>query len=230
MKKPTAPRPHRASRAFTLIELLTVVAIIGILAAIVLASIGAVRNSARRADSANNIRQLAMAVLMFADEHRGTIPGRLGPDGRSWPLDLIPYLGESENAFFSPADHHDTMSDPAVTATKIADMPGWQAQKIPSYAWNFQVGGSNRVTNPMRLNDYFALSRALVLVTCSEGSYSQRFGFVDTGSYRPSAERYGGRVLGAFLDGHVEVLRSTDFATQDPYMRWQLVAARNPNP
>ncbi|MDR1279657.1 MAG: DUF1559 domain-containing protein [Opitutaceae bacterium] len=65
----------RRPAAFTLIELLTVIAIIGILAAIILPVVGKVRESARRAQCVSNLRQIASAVLLFADDHRGILPG-----------------------------------------------------------------------------------------------------------------------------------------------------------
>lgn len=58
-------------KAFTLIELLTVIAIIGILAAILIPVVGRVRESARRASCVSNIRQFGMAVIMLTDESDG---------------------------------------------------------------------------------------------------------------------------------------------------------------
>lgn len=63
-------------RAFTLIELLTVIAIIGILAAIIIPTVGAVRNSARSANCTSNLRQIASAVLISVNDNRGLLPGR----------------------------------------------------------------------------------------------------------------------------------------------------------
>lgn len=61
-------------RAFTLIELLTVIAIIGILAAIIIPVVGKVREAARASQCLSNIRQIAMALNMFADDHREFYP------------------------------------------------------------------------------------------------------------------------------------------------------------
>lgn len=72
---PTSPaiaaaRTRSAHRAFTLIELLTVIAIIGILAAILIPTISKVRENAKRARCASNVRQLSAALINLANQDR----------------------------------------------------------------------------------------------------------------------------------------------------------------
>lgn len=61
--------------AFTLIELLTVIAVIGILAAILIPVVGSVRESARSAQCVSNLRQIASATLLLTYEDKGRFPG-----------------------------------------------------------------------------------------------------------------------------------------------------------
>jgi prepilin-type N-terminal cleavage/methylation domain-containing protein len=73
---PTLPRRLAAARprAFTLIELLTVIAIIGILAAILIPVVGKVRASARQARCIGNLRQIGMAFQLITQDAKGKIP------------------------------------------------------------------------------------------------------------------------------------------------------------
>jgi len=68
-----APR-RSPSAAFTLIELLTVIAIIGILAAIVIPTVGTVREKAQRAVDANSIREILKAAQIYAGENQDRLP------------------------------------------------------------------------------------------------------------------------------------------------------------
>ncbi|AHF90525.1 N-terminal cleavage protein [Opitutaceae bacterium TAV5] len=98
------------TRAFTLIELLTVIAIIGILAAIIIPVVGKVRQSARRASCLSNIRQIGTAIFLYADDNKGYGPkvsGRkmtLVQEGGAYLQFglLLPYLGV--NAPANPAN------------------------------------------------------------------------------------------------------------------------------
>jgi prepilin-type N-terminal cleavage/methylation domain-containing protein len=59
---------------FTLIELLTVIAIIGILAAILIPTVGRVRDSARMTRDVSNLREIGKGIGIYWSESRNTMP------------------------------------------------------------------------------------------------------------------------------------------------------------
>jgi prepilin-type N-terminal cleavage/methylation domain-containing protein len=67
-------RPSRRTAAFTLIELLTVIAIIGILAAIIFPTVGKVRETAQRTVDANNLREIVKAAQLYAADNNDRLP------------------------------------------------------------------------------------------------------------------------------------------------------------
>src|SRR5690242_2497760 len=64
----------RIVRAFTLIELLVVIAIIAILAALLIPALAGGKEKAKRAACKNAIRQFALAVHMYANDHEDGVP------------------------------------------------------------------------------------------------------------------------------------------------------------
>lgn len=65
---------RNGERAFTLVELLVVIAIIGILATIVLVSLNTARIRARDTKRLGDIRQIQLALELFADSHNQVYP------------------------------------------------------------------------------------------------------------------------------------------------------------
>jgi prepilin-type N-terminal cleavage/methylation domain-containing protein/prepilin-type processing-associated H-X9-DG protein len=98
----------RRRPAFTMIELLVVMAIISILIALLLPAIQSIREMARRTQCANNLMQLGVALGNYASTHRVLPPGVVdftrpvvnAPQGyhHSWVVQVLPFL-EQRNVY-----------------------------------------------------------------------------------------------------------------------------------
>jgi prepilin-type N-terminal cleavage/methylation domain-containing protein len=86
-------RPPLQRPAFTLVELMVVVAIVAVVVALLLPAVQAARESARRTSCGNNIRQLALGCQQHL-EQQGVLPS--GGWGRGWAGDPDRGLGASQ--------------------------------------------------------------------------------------------------------------------------------------
>jgi prepilin-type N-terminal cleavage/methylation domain-containing protein/prepilin-type processing-associated H-X9-DG protein len=82
--------------AFTLIELLVVIAIIGILVALLLPAVQAARESARRMQCTNNLKQISLAVHNYADSHNAFPVGCYSCCWGTWLVGILPYVEQKQ--------------------------------------------------------------------------------------------------------------------------------------
>ena len=95
---------RRGRPAFTLIECMVVIAIIAILLGLLLSAVMKVREAGHRVESTNNLKQIMLAVHLFADGHQGQLPtidGAAPNRDQSALAALLPYL-EQQNAGGNP--------------------------------------------------------------------------------------------------------------------------------
>jgi len=110
-------RTRSARTGFTLVEVLVVIAIIGVLVAFLLPAIQAARESARRTQCTNNLKQIGVAIQSHHDTRKSFPMGRNKFDqyGVSWAFFLLPYL--EETAIYNSYDSKARVDDPQNVAT-----------------------------------------------------------------------------------------------------------------
>jgi prepilin-type N-terminal cleavage/methylation domain-containing protein/prepilin-type processing-associated H-X9-DG protein len=122
-------RPAAARHAFTLIELLVVIAIIAILAAILFPVFAQAREKARTASCTSNVRQMALAVQMYATDYEAYPMYSYGSPAVRWFDQLLPYT-KNAGLFACPS---------AGRKWEFGD-----AGRNATYGYNYQYLGNNR--------------------------------------------------------------------------------------
>ncbi len=153
--KPT--RFHR--RGFTLIELLTVIAIIGVLAAILIPTIGKVRESARTAQGLSNLRQIALATISYTNDNQSRLPPIYTADGSGdFRILLGAYMGSGNGVVTSDTPTFNAVfQDPSARIESASDAAHFTANTA-AMGLSSANGGPRRITeysNPARLILFF---------------------------------------------------------------------------
>ncbi len=86
---------NRRLSGFTLVELLVVIAIIGVLVALLLPAVQSARESARRAQCTNNLKQIGIGVHNYEDTWKTMPPGCYHAVFGTWVLHLLPYIEQT---------------------------------------------------------------------------------------------------------------------------------------
>ena len=101
------PRASHSRRAFTLIELLIIIVIISLLAAILFPAFGRAREMGRRSSCASNLKQIGLGFAQYcqdnSDFYPGCYMGNFGSSNSRWMDSIYPYV-KSAQLFTCPSD------------------------------------------------------------------------------------------------------------------------------
>ena len=96
------------ARGFTLLELLVVTAIIAILAAMILPAIGNAKARGQGTYCLNNLRQLGLALHLYAGDNEDALPYNMGADGIHRTVAAREYLNWANNVMSWELDPDNT--------------------------------------------------------------------------------------------------------------------------
>ncbi|MDR1280807.1 MAG: prepilin-type N-terminal cleavage/methylation domain-containing protein [Opitutaceae bacterium] len=226
------PKHNYTCRAFTLIELLAVIAIIGILAALVLGTVSHARGKAGRIRCISNLRQIYNACILYSNDHKGYLPN---PNDKSAPNGEKTWWDQTKS-YYSTATGADTVkNNPLRCPThqrRIVPVVGRDVSQ--NYAMNSRLGittGSN--TTRRTLADLPSPSRTLMVTECGykpgnveaalDGYYlklsASSDGTTNAASYIGGVHNGANNIL--WCDGHVsifkDVLKLTETGASETY-------------
>jgi prepilin-type N-terminal cleavage/methylation domain-containing protein len=137
------PRPVQAIvRGFTIIELLVVVGVIAILMSLLLPALKAAQGSARGTVCRNNLQQIGLASMLYADDNRGRLPAFLYWLHRQGSTDpttgrLFPYL-KTKGAYMCASDKLELSARKSPTGSRLTITPKTKVREY-SYAMNCAI-------------------------------------------------------------------------------------------
>ena len=203
------------SRAFTLVELLVVIAVIANIASLLLRSLSSARQRAGATTCTNNLRQTGMAFVMYCDAHIETFPSPgsasvYGPQPEDWiwwhpgrdinGSSIVPYISRFNAAMFrcpqdSEAIHREYAYSYSFTSYNLDDgvNPGMST-----------IITQDRQVYPFRTTQVNRPSTKIMLVDEDSGT-------IDDSRFAPDyrnmvAARHNGKAPVGFADGHVKLV------------------------
>ncbi len=158
---------------FTLVELLVVVAVIGILVAIAFPAYSMALKHANFTGCLSHMRSLGIAFTVYANDNDGQLPGRVTTAGNNkWPLLLQPYVSDVKT-YVDPGD-------PVASAVPVATLLS-NSQNNSSFFFNGfnDLGAYTNQTVTVGLVNMTNMSNLAILGQQKSGSHQFYMDFAE---------------------------------------------------
>jgi prepilin-type N-terminal cleavage/methylation domain-containing protein len=236
-----APQSRHGAPAFTLMEILVVIAIILVIAAIAFPAYLVVQKNAHRTYAANNMRQLGAACLTFASQNDNYFPNEdsKGKDtwqnaakeenAKAWYNALPKILGQKSVGEFAlnPRDYYTKQNILFLPGATYPDTDKKLVQPLFAIAVNTKLqrkdpDDATAKKEPLKINSITDPARTVMFLEQGLPSESKTFDVQANkdydGSPKGSAKsfvgRYGGQGVLIFMDGHSEIVNAKDLLTE----------------
>jgi prepilin-type N-terminal cleavage/methylation domain-containing protein len=186
---------------FTLMELLVVIAVMGLLAAMLFPVFAQAREAARRTTCLSNLRQLAAAHHLYVQDYDELLPAWFVPDGDqliTWPAFLHSYSRSPAllNQGFVPPEEMLQLPCLADYAMLTWGPGGTGSRDDPDYRWPGSVWRKGEIPRPLRLGEVRRPAETVLFAdgfTCIDATAlaSQHRNRVLRGWARPPGESVG---------------------------------------
>lgn len=222
--------PTRSFAAFTMTEMLVVIVIVTLLAALLVSGVSSLLYLGKQAESISNLRTMGGALMAYMNDQNGRLP-----EGAFRPM----LNGTPARYWYNALDLYLDGTDYTSEGAKRANRPAWQNDplkvfRVPvwdqgfavnvGYGWNHSYFGYTADWYPeklgwgSRLSEVDKPSETIIIGTSIDGTNKTLENLLIYPNTNNAARRYKGKGLYLLLDGHVEAYSPQEVVANDQYL------------